>query len=105
MKYIVKLIRRLLGLEESHAFEFPPLPQLDVNADNLVHPQKVICYLSDGTFSVTKNFSDDTPIWKRYKRKGWAYRYLGIERSGMPDLDRLVEVSDFYRPALDIFTL
>ena len=44
--------------------------------DNSNAPNKFIAITHAGEILVTRNFSDDFPEWRRYKRTGWAIRYM-----------------------------
>jgi len=39
-------------------------------------PSKVIFWSDNGNIYVTRNFNEDFPEWRHYKRMGWALRYL-----------------------------
>lgn len=50
---------------------FPKLPEFD---EPILFNRFV--YTNDhGEHFATRNFSDTTPVWKKYKRFGWAVRY------------------------------
>jgi hypothetical protein len=57
---------------------FPPLPPLPkVDFPKVEVPTKFITGKSnDGYYYATSNWDDDIPIWRRYKRYGWALRYV-----------------------------
>jgi len=57
--------------------EFPPLPILPARSslDVVMRPRRMVLPTKDGSFLATKNFDDDVPIWRIYKRLGWAVRY------------------------------
>ncbi len=43
----------------------------------------VIFETEENTFLVTKNFFDEIPMWREYKRLGWALRHLGLQRKNL----------------------
>jgi len=52
--------------------ELPPMEMEDEP-----HPMKVIVPLNGSIgFLATRNFSGEFPIWRKYKRIGWALRYV-----------------------------
>jgi hypothetical protein len=57
----------------------PPLPKVDI--PKLGVPTKFITEKSDdGYYYATSNFDDTIPTWRRYKRYGWALRYVNGTR-------------------------
>jgi hypothetical protein len=53
----------------------PPLPKVDV--PKMEVPTKFISGKSDdGYYYASANWDDDIPTWRRYKRYGWALRYV-----------------------------
>ena len=63
---------------------FPELPKLTMKdmenlsliAGGVTLPQGCIGISNQGEIFVTRNFSDAYPVWKKYKRMGWALRYM-----------------------------
>ena len=43
-------------------------------------PEKVILHNNLGEWLVTRNFSAPAPRYKKYKKLGWALRYLQISK-------------------------
>ena len=39
-------------------------------------PNKCFFFGVHGEIFATRNFSDPFPVWRKYKRLGWALRYL-----------------------------
>jgi hypothetical protein len=58
--------------------KFPPLPRIPMFIPEN-KPGKVIAITNDG-YLATKNFFSTTPTFRKYKRLGWALRYLGVTR-------------------------
>ncbi len=58
----------------------PPLLPIPVAEPGQI-PDKCIAQSEDGFYYATANFKkEDVPIWRRYKRIGWAKRYINKER-------------------------
>jgi hypothetical protein len=64
------------GVQMRKDFKPPPLPPLPVNIPILVF-DRMFFISNAGEIYVTRNFSNACPVWKKYKRLGWALRYLG----------------------------
>lgn len=54
--------------------KLPPIPKIMESDEN--SPNKVLVPDTDGQIFVTRDFSADLPIWRKYKRMRWALRYL-----------------------------
>jgi len=52
-----------------------PLPELPT-IEQSEGPQKFILKYKNGDIFATRNFSDVNPEWRKYKRMGWALRYI-----------------------------
>lgn len=57
----------------------PTLPEIK----KLPHPMpdEFIYSNEDGYYFATANFNAPNPIWKKYKRLGWAKRYINKTRN------------------------
>lgn len=44
-------------------------------------PNKFIGWNNNGDIFATRNFGDTVPTWRKYKRLGWALRYVNEEQS------------------------
>lgn len=51
---------------------FPELPKIKEGK----LPKKFIIRYNSGDIFATRNFSDYCPKWRKYKRMGWALRYV-----------------------------
>ncbi len=58
---------------------FPPLPEISP----IPHSESfkgMLAYNGYGQIFAAKNYQDDKPVWKEYKRMAWALKYLGWKK-------------------------
>ncbi len=63
----------------SEAMIFPELP--DVSLDQTTTPDRIILRSTEGFYLVSLDFDNPTGgHFRKYKRLGWAARYIGIAK-------------------------
>jgi len=65
--------------------KLPPLPIPLAEASEM--PDQCIFPSEDGFYYATANFKATIPLWRRYKRIGWAKRYINKARPTMREAD------------------
>lgn len=53
----------------------PELPKLPIIVEPHVHTRVVFANTDKTIIIATRNFSDNRPVWKKYKKMGWAIKY------------------------------